>query len=411
MKALLAALALFPMLAMAAEAPQAQENPAPHAATAQVPQGQVMAMLHLPAPHYRADSAYAGSYASDPGRSGRRKIAQDLARKHGLELVDDWPMPLLGVDCYVFALPTQADPERVSALLGADDLVEWAQPVTEFRMLGAPPPSGDPLYAVQPVVAAWRLTELHRAATGRRTTVAVVDSGVDSNHPDLAGQVTVNENFISGYANMAENHGTAVAGIIAARAGNGVGIRGVAPDSRLLALRACRERSDSSAQCDSFSLAKAINFAIQRAPNVINLSLTGPSDRLLQRLLDTAMARGIRVVGAYDPAVADGGFPASWPGVLAVSDGVGRRALAAPGSDIPVPLPGGRYGVLTGSSYAAAHVSGLLALLGELRHGATVEARSDTPLDACEAVGKLSASCLCSCPVQKGIAPVALRQP
>jgi subtilisin family serine protease len=366
-----------------------------------------MAMLHLPAPHYRADGAYTGNYVSDPGRNGRRKIARELARKHGLELVDDWPMPLLGVDCYVFALPPEADPARVAALLGADARVEWAQPVSAFRMLGAPTGAGDPLYAVQPVGAAWRLTELHRAATGRRTTVAVVDSGVDAMHPDLAGQVSVNQNFVSGDTNTAENHGTAVAGIIAARAGNGVGIRGVAPDARVLALRACRERSDGRAQCDSFSLAKAINFAIQHSPNVINLSLTGPSDRLLQRLLDAAMARGIRVVGAYDAGASDGGFPASWPGVLAVSDGAGRRALAAPGADIPVPMPGGRFGVQTGSSYAAAHVSGLLALLGELRPGATLDAKANTPLDACEAVGKLAPACLCSCPV----APVAMRQP
>ncbi|HEU4851177.1 MAG TPA: S8 family serine peptidase [Telluria sp.] len=407
MKPLLAALALVPLLAMGAGTPQAPANAPAQATAAAVRPGQVMAMLHLPAPHYRADGAYSGNYASDPGRSGRRKIARELARKHGLELVDDWPMPLLGVDCYVFALPPEADPVRVAALLGSDSRVEWAQPVSAFRMLGGAAGAGDPLYAVQPVVAAWHLTELHRAATGRKTTVAVVDSGVDASHPDLAGQVSVNQNFVSGDANTAENHGTAVAGIIAARAGNGVGIRGVAPDARVLALRACRERADARAQCDSFSLAKAINFAIQRSPNVINLSLTGPSDRLLQRLLDAAMARGIRVVGAYDSNATDGGFPASWPGVLAVSDGTGRRALAAPGADIPVPMPGGRFGVQTGSSYAAAHVSGLLALLGELRPGATLDAKADTPLDACEAVGRLAPSCLCSCPV----APVAMRQP
>ena len=407
MKTLLCALAFVPMLAAATTPLAPVSDPLPAQDTAQARQGQVMAMLQLPAPHYRADGGYGGGYASDPGRSGRRRIARELARRHGLELVDDWPMPVLGVDCYVFALPAGADPVRVSALLAGDSRVEWAQPVSTFRVLGPVVSSvsvtDDPLYRVQPVAAAWRLSELHRATTGRRTTVAVIDSGVDSTHPELAGQVTHNQNFVSGVPNTPEDHGTAVAGIIAARAGNGVGIRGVAPDTRVLALRACTERSGKAAQCDSFSLAKAINFAIQRSPNVINLSLTGPSDRLLQRLLDTAMARGIRVVGADDPAAADGGFPASWPGVLAVSHAMGPRALAAPGADIPAPLPGGRFGVLSGSSYAAAHVSGLLALLGELRPGATV-ARQERPLDACEAVGKLSASCLCSC-------PVAMRQP
>lgn len=405
MKAFLCALALVPLLAIGAVPQQALDvtaaarsaAPAPHGQ--EQAKGQVMAMLHLPAPHYRAGAGYTGSYANDPGRIGRRRIAQELARKHGLELVDDWPMPLLGVDCYVFALAPDQDPVRVSELLASDTRVEWAQPVTAFHMLGLASGGSDPLYAVQPVATAWRLSELHRAATGRKATVAVIDSGVDATHPDLAGQVTVNQNFVSGLPLVAENHGTAVAGIIAARAGNGLGIRGVAPDARLLALRACSERPGAAAQCDSFSLAKAINFAIQRTPNVINLSLTGPSDRLLQRLLDSAMARGIRVVGAYDSAAADGGFPASWPGVLAVSDATGRHALAAPGVDIPAPLPGGRFGVLSGSSYAAAHVSGLLALLSELRPGATLDANAAQPLDACEAVGKLLPSCLCSCPV------------
>jgi subtilisin family serine protease len=97
------------------------------------------------------------------------------------------------------------------------------------------------------------------------------------------------------------------------------------------------------------------------------MSLAGPPDRLLQKLLDVAIGRGIRVVGAADPAVAGGGFPASWPGVVSVASDPGPQQLSAPGRDIPAPLPGGRYGVLTGSSYAAAHVSGVLALIGELK--------------------------------------------
>ena len=406
MKTLLAALALAPLVTIAAPAPAAaQEAPA---AVPRAESAQVMVMLPLPAPHFRAEAAYSGSYTTDPGRRGRRKTAQELAQQHGLKLVDDWPMPLLGVDCYVFTLPAGVDPERVAALLDADRRVEWAQPVASFRMLGGAD-GGDPLYPAQPAGTAWKLADLHRAATGRHTVVAVVDSGVDASHPDLAGQVAHSQNFVTGQPFEAEAHGTAVAGIIAARAGNGVGIRGVAPDARLLALRACRERAGAPAQCDTFSLAKALNFAIQRSPNVINLSLSGPSDRLLQRLLDVAMSRSIQVVGAVDPMAADGGFPASWPGVLAVSDRSERRALAAPGADIPVLLPGGRFGVQTGSSYAAAHVSGLLALMGELRPGATLAHPASAKLDACEALSKVSPSCLCSCPVTR--VSTALRQP
>ncbi len=80
---------------------------------------------------------------------------------------------------------------------------------------------------------------MHKIATGRGIRVAVIDSGIQANHPDLAGQVIVNRNFVAGQAEVAEDHGTGVAGIIAAKADNGVGIAGVAPDARLLGLRAC----------------------------------------------------------------------------------------------------------------------------------------------------------------------------
>lgn len=391
--------------------PVAQDPQAPGA------RREVMAMLHLPPAHYRADG-YGGSYLNDTGRIARRKLARDLARQHGLELVSDWPMPVLGIDCYVFALPPGADAERVAAALARDSRVEWAQPVADYRTLG-----GDPLYAAQPTAMHWHLADLHRVATGRKVTVAVIDSGADEAHPDLAGQLAGRENFVDGQPYVAESHGTAVAGIIAALADNGIGIRGVAPGARVLALRACSERaggggSGGVAHCDSFSLAKALNFAILRQPQIINMSLTGPPDRLLQRLLDAALGRGIRVVGAFDGRAADGGFPASWPGVIAVTDGsapmaaatpaairalaapAGRgRALLAPGRDIPAPLPGGRYGVVSGASYAAANVSGLLALVSELKPGAGLAVRAGDTLDPCGTLAPLASACVCTCPL------------
>ncbi|MES2129634.1 MAG: S8 family serine peptidase [Pseudomonadota bacterium] len=344
---------------------------------------QVMVMLHLPAPHFRADAGYGGAYRDEGGRSARRRIAQELAATHGLTLVSDWPMPVLGIDCFVLALPADADVAAITAALAKDKRVEWVQPVSTFHGLG----TGDPLYPVQPAKALWHLDELHQATTGRTATVAIIDSGVDDQHPDLKGQVLVRENFIDASPFVAENHGTAVAGIIAAHADNGIGIRGVAPGAHLLALRACRELAGQAAQCDSYSLGKALHFAIMREPTIINLSLTGPPDRLLQRLLDVALARGIRVVGAFDGQTRDGGFPASWPGVVGVSERM------APGRDIPVTLPGGRFGVLTGSSFAAAHTSGLLALLRQLQPSASVEGA----IDACASVGKAAGHCVCAC--------------
>ena len=113
--------------------------------------------------------------------------------------------------------------------------------------------------------------------------MAVIDSGIDAGHPDLAGQVAVNRNFVSGQPLVAEQHGTAVAGIIAAKADNRMGIVGVAPGTRLLGLRACWQGRDSaSTVCDTLSLAKALYFAVESRADVINLSLSGPDDRLLR---------------------------------------------------------------------------------------------------------------------------------
>jgi subtilisin family serine protease len=261
--------------------------------------------------------------------------------------------------------------------------------------------AGDPLFPVQPGALLWHLDEVHRSATGRAVTVAIIDSGIDERHPDLAGQLAVVRNFIDGSAFAGETHGTAVAGIIGARAGNGIGIRGVAPGSRMLALRACQEQAGKSgAQCDSFSLAKALNFAILQQPQVINLSLTGPPDRLLKGLLDAALGRGIAIVGAADPALADGGFPAAWPGVIAV----GRDA--APGRDNPTKAPGGGYGMVSGSSFSSAHVSGLVALVGELHPRASLVQlrsmlRASAPIDVCSTLTQAAGNCVCACPAAR----------
>jgi subtilisin family serine protease len=199
-------------------------------------------------------------------------------------------------------------------------------------------PKADPLYAAQPVASAWHLDELHAHDTGKGVRVAIVDSGVARNHVDLRGQVALSRDFVSRQDSPGEAHGTEVAGIIAAVGGNGLGIVGVAPQARLLALRACWENGRAAASCSSFTLAQALQFAIDARVQVLNLSLTGPSDRLLARLLDAALASDISIVGAVDASAPDGGFPASHPGVLAV-DGLTHVAsiasVRAPSDGIP----------------------------------------------------------------------------
>lgn len=374
---------------------------------------EILVMLHLPAPHFRADGYGSSSYRDDAGRQARQRIAAELARQHGMQLMEDWPMPALNVDCYRMRLGAGSDAGAVLAALAHDSRVAWAQPIQDFAAQGAASAAlGDPLYRVQPAAAPWQLQQLRKTVTGRKVLVAVIDSGVEAGHPDLTGQVAVQENFVDGQAYVAEEHGTAVAGVIAARADNGIGIAGVAPEARLMALRACWQ-AEGGTRCNSFTLAKALNYALLHEARIINLSLSGPQDRLLQQLVAAAQARGVRVVGAIDPSRGDGGFPANCPGVFAVAadDAPGRapQALLAPGRDIPTTMPGGRWGMVSGASYAAAHVSGMLALLGELRPGLAGErlregiVRSGGPapltgIDLCATIMRISGKCACACP-------------
>jgi subtilisin family serine protease len=143
-----------------------------------------------------------------------------------------------------------------------------------------------------------------------------------------------------------------------------------------MAYKACWELSahDDAAVCNSFTLAQGLAAAIEAQADVINLSLSGPADPLLAALLGQAIARRIAVVGAMDPAGDRTAFPAGIAGVIAVdtaeqSAGPGSAlrspqfGVRAPGLEILTLVPGGGYDFASGSSLAAAHATGVAALL------------------------------------------------
>jgi subtilisin family serine protease len=370
------------------------------------PDRQILVMVKHPGDHYQPSGSY-GTYGSDLSRSARERLARGIARMHKLTLVDEWPMPMIGVDCFIMAVPDGRSTTAAAQELSLDSKVAWAEPVQLFETQGGTPSPNDPLFAAQPAAREWKLAELHQLATGKGVRVAVIDSGIQANHPDLAGQVILNRNFVVGQAEVPEDHGTAVAGIIAAKSDNGIGISGVAPGARLLGLRACWQQHGAGAAtvCDGLSLAKALYFALQQKADVINLSLSGPDDRLLRTLVQAGLERGSVVVAAYDPRKPGGGFPASVPGVIAVSDhafsAAGGHVYIAPGSDVPTTQPGGRWFLVNGSSFSAAHVSGLAALVRQRRRFADLTLVSDRrvagAIDACATVQRAANGCDCSC--------------
>src|SRR5262249_135395 len=149
----------------------------------------------------------------------------------------------------------------------------------------------------------------------------------------------------------------------------------------LLVAKACwyGDRGSGKARCSSWTLAKAIDFAIREHSRVLNLSLKGPDDALLARLLAEADARGIVGVAAAAEDGAGPGFPAAMGTVMAVggSDRHGvikaqpwldnTFAIAAPGVDILTTTPHASYDFVSGSSFSAGEVSGVVALLLERR--------------------------------------------
>ncbi len=371
---------------------------------------QLLVMIATAPPHYRPGVPFAEGYGSRAVRSRFDRVGHALARDHGLRLVDDWPMPALGLHCFVMEVAPGQSSAALAGRIAADARVESVQQVQLFRSFGR----GDPGHPPPGSTLARELERLHRIATGRNVRVAQADTGVDLAHPHLRGQLARARNFVEGTPYAAEVHGTAVAGVIAARADPKTGAVGVAPEATLLPLRACWQdpRNGDTALCSSFTLAKAIQFALDERVGVLNLSLAGPRDRLLERLIERAAQSGMTLVAAADPSAPNHGFPASHPRVLAVAlDDDARlpgNAILAPGHEVLTTVPGGGWRAFSGASFAAAYVTGVAALLLERKpglHGDELRAvltrraerapavSSATRLDACAALGEVARSC------------------
>ena len=371
----------------------------------------ILVMLRMPAPHYRPNARYAGSYDDAAAQAARRRTAEGIARENGLELIDGWPMPLVGVDCYVMRVPAGRSLDQAIAQVSRNRTVAWSQRLQKYETRAAA--AGDPLFLTQPAALEWQLADLHQVATGRGVTIAVIDSKIDVAHPDLAGQFVAERDVLAGANGPAEEHGTGIAGVIAAKSGNGVGIVGIAPGARLMALRACSERRGAgradSSTCDSLTLAKALHYAVDHGADVINMSLSGPPDTLLASLIRVGLERKIVFVAAFDPDLPGGGFPASQSGVVSAAEeslpSLPGRVYRAPGRDVPTTQPGGRWYLVNGNSFAAAHVTGLLALLREERGasatGGQIARSADGVVDACATLVRVTSRCRCTCAVAR----------
>lgn len=361
-------------------------------------------------------------YARSTGYAGSTRaaaLAAEVADAHALQQQAAWRIAPLDLRCMLYRIAPGAKRDAVLADLSHDPRVQLAQPLNQFETLAEPAQQSgdsdgynDPYLRLQRGFAAIDAAEAQRWSRGDGVRVGLIDTGVDADHPDLAGRIVQSRDFVAGDhppAPDGERHGTEMAGVIAADANNRIGIVGIAPQAKLLVYRACWPVAGGTSRCNSFTLAQALAAAIADDADVINLSLGGPADPLLQRLAEQAIRRGAIVVGAVPPGAALDGFPVGVPGVLAVGSSDDASAavqrLTAPGSDILTLAPGGHYGFASGSSLAAAHVSGAVSLLRSLDPRLRAEtarawleqppALAGSPMDLCAAMRHLRPAAAC----------------
>ena len=312
------------------------------------------------------------------------RAIQTLERRHGLKKAATVKLPSAGEVLVRFTVlnPNQSIPELVLAIQNGEvSLGFTVQP--NFIHTGYSSQTQD-YESLQYGPKLIRASLVSAYSTGKGVRIALVDTGVDKNQ-DLKGKIIERKNFTDDKEFQRDIHGTIMAGIISAIPNNGFGIDGVAPDARIISIKVLKQTSMKSPPTGtSFTIVQGINFAIERKVQIVNLSIgVRHPDPGVSDLVRTAVNRGIVVVAGAGNDGPGGrpSYPAALREVIAVS-AVDRdkRAysrgttgdyidVAATGVGILSTWPGNTFHDSDGSSEAAAHVTGVVALLLEKKPG------------------------------------------
>lgn len=310
--------------------------------------------------------------------------ADQLARRHRLTRVESQSFDLTGTTMFRWRIPDSRTVASVVQELQGDVNVRFVQP--NFRFITQQAAQAKASEPSQYAAVKLHLNEAHALAHGEGVLIAVIDSGIDVSHPELSGVIAGTFDALKS-DEKPHVHGTGIAGAIAAHSK----LTGSAPSARILAIRAFGA-TGGSAESSTFNILRSLEFAVSKGAQIINMSFAGPQDRLLARALEGAAKRGIVLIAAAGNAGPKSPplFPAADPNVIAVSatdanDRIfsasnrgGHVAIAAPGVDVLVPAPDGKYQVTSGTSFAAAYVSGLAALIIERKPDITASALRET---------------------------------
>ncbi|TCB92795.1 type VII secretion-associated serine protease mycosin [Micromonospora zingiberis] len=316
------------------------------------------------------------------------------------------PRPVLAALAAILLTgPTTAANPTTAGISGA--LLSSVGPVTASRAPGCatPPAPARPVSAVPWPQQRYAPERLQSLATGSGVTVAVVDSGVDRSHPQLAGRVLTGTDLLDAGGDGTRDcvgHGTGVASLIAATARDDLGLRGLAPKARILPVRVSEQQvvdgRGTGRTVAPEDFARAIRWAVDNDADVVNLSVVLYADHpAVRSAVGYALARNVIVVAAVGNLHGSGDprpYPAAYEGVLGVgaigADGlradfsqVGSYVdLVAPGTDVLIAAPGQGHHRAEGTSYAAPFVAATAALVREYR----------PELSAEEVVGRLLAT-------------------
>lgn len=299
------------------------------------------------------------------------ELVEEIALAHDLEVAGQLSpslMPVLYVRYRL--LGGQSVQAAVAALAFYPGVLE-VQPNYLYAPTGETAAS-----SIQYAPSKIHVDEAHRIAKGRDVLVAVIDSGIDAEHPELKAAVAESFEAIDFDPADEMRHGTAMAAVIAANSQ----LLGIAPSVKLLSARAFGvPKGGSKASATTFAILKSMQWSFDRGARIFNLSFAGPRDPALLKGLDALAARDVVMIAAAGNAGPDTppAYPGAHSGVIAVTaidkadvlfamaNNGKYVALAAPGVDVMTATPGNRYELMSGTSVAAAHVTGVVALMME----------------------------------------------
>jgi hypothetical protein len=321
--------------------------------------------------------------------------ATQIAQSFNLVLEETISLALLQTSrIYRFSIPdNRAVPTVVAALATVPEATPAANSL--YFLEGE---AGSAALDLQYALPKMRVPAAQAIASGRGMSVAVIDSGVDASHPALKNADLTLVDVVQHGIDGPDMHGTAITGIIAA-SGDLVGI---APAAHIIAVRAfAPERLGDPPVTSTDALARGIDEAFSRGARIFNMSFAGERNAVLSEMIDAAYERGAVFVAAAGNEGPDAppAYPAANEKVIAITatdetDAIYGRAnrggyvlAAAPGVDILAPVMGQGFDYLSGTSFAAAHVTGVIALLMERDPNLTAETVRSALVDAAHDLG------------------------